>query len=79
VARSEIEQMLARGVRLLFVYTGGWSTFVDARQFDEMFPRLPRREQIEVTYYPRADHSYLALDDRDAMLRDVAAFVEAFP
>ncbi len=74
-ARRELEQMLARGVQMLFVYTGGWSSFVDPRQFDEMFPRLGRREQINVTYYPRADHSYLALDDRRAMLRDVGDFV----
>lgn len=74
-ARSEIEQMLARGVRALFVYTAGWSSFVDARQFDEMFPRLERRDQISVVYYPRADHTYLALEDRDAMFRDVGTFL----
>ena len=74
-ARAEIEQMLARGVRLLFVYTAGWSNFVDARQFDEMFPRLARRHQIEVAYHPRADHTYLALEDRELVVRDVGNFL----
>jgi hypothetical protein len=74
-ARSEIERMLRRGVRFLFVYTGGWSNFVHRRQFDQMFPRLALRNQIRVAYYPLADHTYLALEDRSAMLRDVGNFV----
>ncbi len=78
-ARRELEQMLGRGVRILFVYTGGWSSFVDPRQFDEIFPRLARRSQIRVTYYPRADHSYLALDDRATMVGEVGAFLDALP
>lgn len=78
-ARREIEQMVDRGVRLLFVYTGGWSSFVDPLQFDEMFPALRHREQISVLYYPHADHSYLALEDRAAMLRHVGDFVNDLP
>jgi len=78
-ARRELELLLTRGVRALFVYTAGWSNFVDPRQFDEMFPRLARRHQVRVTYYPKADHSYLALEDRAAMVRDVGEFVAALP
>ena len=78
-ARRDIEQMLGRGVRMHFVYTGGWSMFIDARQFDDMFPRLVRRDQIRVTYYPWADHSFLALQDRSAMLHDVVEFVNTLP
>jgi pimeloyl-ACP methyl ester carboxylesterase len=78
-ARRDIERMLGRGVRMHFVYTGGWSSFVDARQFDDMFPRLGRRDQIRVTYYPWADHSFLALQDRSAMLHDVVEFVNTLP
>lgn len=78
-ARAEIERMLRRDVQLLFVYTAGWSSFVDARQFDEMFPRLPRRHQIKVAYYPRADHTYLALEDRAAVVREVGDFLGALP
>lgn len=78
-ARRDIEQMLGRGVRMHFVYTGGWSSFVDERQFDDMFPRLARRDQIRVTYYPWADHSFLALQDRSAMLHDVIEFVNTLP
>lgn len=78
-ARRDIEQMLGRGVRMHFVYTGGWSNFVDERQFDDMFPRLGRRDQIRVTYYPWADHSFLALQDRSAMLHDVVEFVNTLP
>jgi hypothetical protein len=74
-AQGELERILLRGCRAFFAYTAGWSSFVDLRQFDEMFPRLPRRDQIRVMYYPRADHTYLALDDRAQMFRDVEAFL----
>lgn len=77
--RHELEQMLHRGVRFLFMYTGGWSGFVHPRQFDEMFPQLPHRGQIAVEYAPRADHTYLAQEDRAVMLRTVGAFASGLP
>jgi hypothetical protein len=79
IARREIEQLVDRGVRLLFVYTGGWSHFVDHRQFDEMFPSLRRRSQVTIVYYQHADHSYLATEDRASMIRQVCDFVAALP
>lgn len=73
--RADIDRIVGRGARMLFVYTGGWSSFVHPRQFDEMFPRLAGRERITVTYHPSSDHTYLLAADRDAMLRDVETFV----
>ncbi|MBK6695872.1 MAG: alpha/beta hydrolase [Myxococcales bacterium] len=76
-ARRELDQMLTRGARILFVYTGGWSGFVHPRQFDEMFPRLSHRERVTVKYYPHADHTYLLQGDRNEMTADVGAFLDA--
>lgn len=75
-ARADVEAMLARGARVLFVYTGGWSTFVDRRQFAEMFPSFAGHPGVELRYYPHADHTYISLSDRAEMVGALAAFVE---
>ncbi|MBK8253572.1 MAG: alpha/beta fold hydrolase [Polyangiaceae bacterium] len=74
-ARADIERMLDRGVRFLFVYTGGWSGFNYPGQFDDIFPSLPGRHQITVKYYPDADHTFLTLKDREALFQSVEQFV----
>lgn len=76
--RQELEGALARGMRALFVYTGGWSSYVFAEQFDEMFPALRGRERVRVRYFPLADHTYVLVEHREAMLREVEGFLEQF-
>jgi pimeloyl-ACP methyl ester carboxylesterase len=76
VARSEVERILRRGSRMLFVYTGGWSTFVHPRQFNEMFPNVAGHEGVTVKYYPEADHTYLSVAHREQMFHDLANFVD---
>ncbi|MBL9028269.1 MAG: alpha/beta hydrolase [Myxococcales bacterium] len=72
--RGELERIVARGVRMLYVYTGGWSDFTHPSQFDEMFPDLPARS-VDVRYFPEADHTYVILAHREKMLREVEAFL----
>ncbi|HEU4404664.1 MAG TPA: alpha/beta hydrolase [Polyangiaceae bacterium] len=74
--RRELEGALDRGLRALFVYTGGWSSYVFAEQFDEMFPHLRGRERVAVRYFPLADHTYVLLEHREAMLREVERFLD---
>lgn len=69
--RRDLERMLRRGAHMLFVYSGGWSGYEHAGQFDEMFPRLPGRERVTVDFQPEADHTFFALADREAMFRSV--------
>lgn len=85
--RQDLNGLLRRGVRMLFVYTGGWSSYVHERQFGEMFPGLQSSEKqtssgrnslITVRYHADADHTYVALTDREKMLADIDAFLDAF-
>lgn len=80
--REDLDRLLRRGVRMLFVYTGGWSGYVHERQFDEMFPRLrsslQARNLVTVRYHADADHTYVALSDRQKMLTDIDSFLDAF-
>jgi pimeloyl-ACP methyl ester carboxylesterase len=78
-ARKGLETMLERGARILFVYSGGWSKFVAEEQFDEMFPRLARRQQVTVRYQRHADHTYVSLHAREAMFRNVEEFLRTIP
>ncbi len=73
--RSDIERMLRRGARMLFLYSGGWSGYKHAGQFDEMFPDLPRRDRVTVEFLPEADHTFFALADREAMFRSVERLI----
>jgi hypothetical protein len=73
--RVELERTLARGTKLLFVYTGGWSDYVHPSQFDEMFPNLSRRDQVTVRFFPDADHTYLLHAHRASMFAEVESFL----
>lgn len=77
--RAELDRVLRRGVRMLYVYTGGWSDFIHEGQFDEMFPNLPERKNVTVRFFPDADHTYVILEQREAMLRDLEAFALGLP
>lgn len=74
----ELDTIVSRGVRALFVYTGGWSDYVHKDQFDEMFPRLTHRHRVQVEFFPDADHTYLVVEHRDKMIRRVADFAKTF-
>jgi pimeloyl-ACP methyl ester carboxylesterase len=75
-ARAELSTIVGRGVRGLFVYTGGWSDFVHPKQFEEMFPAVAGRG-LRVHFIPEADHSYLIVQHREVMLRAVEDFLTA--
>lgn len=48
-AEAEFHSLITRGVRCLFLYTGGVSVYFNSiRQFGEMFPRLYNAERIQV-------------------------------
>ena len=74
----ELKTVLARGARLLFVYTGGWSYYVFADQFYEMFPDLTGEPRVRVAFMSDADHTYMLQEHREAMLAHVTKFIETF-
>lgn len=76
--RRELATVLARGARLLFVYTGGWSDYVFADQFYEMFPELTGEPRVRVEFLRDADHTYMLREHREVMMTYVTRFVESF-
>ena len=67
---GELQTLVDRGARLLFVYTGGVSYYYNyASQFADMFGGLNTRGQIEVEHYPKADHTYTFAEDRERLFK----------
>jgi len=68
--RRELAEMLERGLRLLFVYSGGASShFNHRRQFRECFGRrISRQSAVGLGFMEQADHTYMLTTDRLRLL-----------
>jgi dienelactone hydrolase len=78
VVEQELEQLIGRGARLLYVYSGGVEGYYNhRRQFFEMFPHLSKGGYVEVEFYPRADHTYTVASERERMLARVVGWFES--
>ena len=75
---ADLDAMLARGVALRFVYTGGWDNLYNYRgQFHDTFGH---RGRVSVEYQPRADHLFTAESERVALIEGLTAWaLERFP
>lgn len=80
-AASEIAAMLERGVKLLFVYTGGAKLWFNHKgQFDAMYPEVARsakRAACDVSFYPKMDHTLSMVEDRERMTGRVVDWMRA--
>jgi len=73
---SELEAMLARQVKLLFIYSGGvWLYFNYAQQFFEMLRPAKFEGRVEVELRRSADHTYMLPTERKWMVDRVSAWV----
>jgi pimeloyl-ACP methyl ester carboxylesterase len=65
---EEIDRLVARGVRLSFLFTGGGSKQVDRRsQFRSLFPRAFAHNHVAVEFLPRCDHVFSTREMRNAI------------
>ncbi len=79
--RRKMKELLARDVRLLIAFTGGWAPFYNyENQFKDGFSELNRHQNITVKYYPLADHCYILGSDRELVTQDILNWASsAFP
>jgi pimeloyl-ACP methyl ester carboxylesterase len=75
---ADVDALVARGVEMLFVYTGGVDLYYNhQRQFHDMFGH---RERIAVEFYPRFDHLLSRVADRRAVSDRLCRWMSrAFP
>jgi len=68
LVEREIESLADRGVQALYAYSGGYTYYNYGGQFFDNFPRLRGSRQIDVAYFPEADHTFLLLEDRRRLI-----------
>ena len=77
---AEIQSLVNRGLQALYIFAGGCPWYNSAGQFLDNFPNLRGNTQVEVEYFPQADHTYLLVADRDGLIARIENWVASrFP
>jgi pimeloyl-ACP methyl ester carboxylesterase len=75
---AELRRLIARDVRMLFVFSGeARSYFNYAGQLRDAFDDVDFRGRVEVELVERADHAFALAEDRDRLLGRVGAWMQA--
>jgi pimeloyl-ACP methyl ester carboxylesterase len=75
-AQRDIQNLVDRGGRLLFVYTGEAHAYYNyAAQFWDMFPGLNPRGRIACDYMREADHIFSEVPARRALMDRICAWI----
>lgn len=65
----QLEQLLARKVKILALYTGGVSYYLlHRRQLDVTFGRHRRSPRLQVEFWPGVDHIFFSASDRARLI-----------
>jgi hypothetical protein len=77
----ELSRLLEQQIPLLFAFTGEQNhIFSHPDQFHDMVRPLETRGRLDVTIYPRADHTFSMPEDRRAFVNSLARWMaEKFP
>lgn len=67
----EQETMLSRGTKMLYIFSGGLPYFTSREQFIEMFDRTPNNDNFQLSIYPNANHTFMLLEDRRALVSEI--------
>jgi hypothetical protein len=67
--------MVERGARLLLVYVGGDTDYAYREQFFEIIGR-ETATNIDVSFYPQADHTFFIESDRKLALARVTSWMK---
>lgn len=67
---ADIGALLARGTRMLAVFTGGVEDYYNhPRQLSRCFPEFARNGRLQEAYFPEAEHVYETVGQRERLLR----------
>jgi pimeloyl-ACP methyl ester carboxylesterase len=77
-AVKQLEAMVARDARLLFLFTGGaYSYFNHAAQLADCFGPAAKAKQVALEFWPDCDHTFYLQRDRERLQRLVVAWMRA--
>lgn len=73
----DLEQLIARGTRMLHVYTGGVGEYYNYRdQFFDMFRSIRAGDGLRVDYLPDVDHTFILESDRRRLIALIADWMQ---
>lgn len=76
VAAKQLQQLVDRGTKLHFVYTGGVANYYNHEsQFAEMFHDVEFRGQVTSRFFPEMDHVGILCEDRDKLVGEISSWV----
>jgi pimeloyl-ACP methyl ester carboxylesterase len=74
---SDILAMVERGVKLLYIYTGGVSDYFNHKsQFNEMFPLVAATGKVTVEHFPKAGHTHYILRHREKLRNCICSWLQ---
>jgi hypothetical protein len=73
--QSDIAALVARGAALLLVYVGGDTDYAYKEQFYEMIDESADCNQVELDFYPDADHTFFLEEDRRRVIQRIGFFL----
>jgi pimeloyl-ACP methyl ester carboxylesterase len=81
VVRKDLAGMLARGIKLCLIYSGGISNYFNhARQFRECFGRVVDHPGISTHFFAETDHTYILTGDRRRLIDTIEHWInQQFP
>lgn len=68
-AATQIRQMQSRGLKMLFIFTGGCKEVASRSQFSEMFGIEPDNDIVQVEYFGDAEHTFPLVENRQRLIR----------
>jgi hypothetical protein len=71
-AQRQFSQLVERGVRSLWIYTGGYrDRFMHPRQFTWSFGPAARDARVAMHHWPDCDHTFFARAHRDRLVATI--------
>jgi len=77
-ARGMLAEMVARDVRVLFVFTGGAYHYFNHRaQLGASLGRAAQEKQVSLDFWPEYDHTFFLRKHRRVLLKRIAAWMDS--
>ncbi len=71
-----LQRILTRGVGMLFIYTGSWSSYNYRAQLEDAFPFM-RAPAVRVEYFANADHTFTGLYNQQRLIDTICEWISA--
>jgi len=79
-ARGQFARFVARDVRMLWIYSGGYADrFLHPAQFAWSFGAPARDPRVAMHFWPECDHTYFGQAQRERLLDATARWLQALP